>query len=504
MIIICGGLLLLPRLEGEQLWEETTLELGESLRDDVSSYVSGNSFIMKHTFIDNSGVNYTKVGDYTVRAVSPFKEYDYKVHIRDTTPPELDIGDGWKNVLSTEEEYDPEVIGIKASDLGGIAFLKYFIDGKETDKLKFSKVSRPELVIRATDGNANSTEKKVRLIVDTPPRFYGVHDQYLLRGSRAEELDPVFACDDVDGGLTAKIRTDISGVSFNNIGDYEIKYEVEDSYGLKTDAEAKLHIVSSQQRVDEHRDDCSISSNDLACAVEEGFFVSEPLSVPDRDKVIEECAPSLVNLFVERADGSTSSGSAFVYRVESDYVYLVSVYHVTSAFENGPLWITFYDGTRIRTAIRSIRLSAGNEASLFRIPVRIIPYHILVRLKEVATEEDIYDQVKEGTPLLEYCKNWRAGEEPEMAMDVNVISMQLTDIQKRYVDAGSYFTTTRRSVSGMSGTAVFDLRGVLAGICSKTMFPVSGEDPVFSDGCDLVLRVDGLDTLFDRSSELAK
>lgn len=494
---------MIPGLKGEQLWEEKTLELGGGIRDDAAYYVSGSSWVMDHTVIDTSDLNMMSVGDYTVKAVSPFNEYDYKIRVRDTVPPELDTGEGWKEVLCAGEEYDPAIIGASASDLSGITFIRYYQDGKEISSLCFDKASRPEIVIKAADASQNVTEKSVRLIVDTPPRFYGVHDQYLLLGSKAPDLDPVFACDDVDGGLTADIRRDISDVDFNNIGDYRIRYRVKDSYGLEADTYSTVHIVSSYQRVLSHRDDCRIRSDDLAFAVEEGYFTYEPFSKPDREGVIRECAPTLVNLYVDNDDGSSSSGSAFIYRVESDYIYMYSVYHVTSAIESKPVTITFYDGSSTRAAIRSTSLSAGNEAALFKIPVKTVPYHVLVRLKQVACEKDIYDHVKAGTPLMEYCKNWRRGEEPEIIKDVNVISFELSDIQRQYVDGGSYFTATRESVSGMSGTAVFDLRGVLAGICSKTIYPLESEIPKYRDGCDLLLKVDHLEELMERDGKLA-
>ncbi|MBQ7583181.1 MAG: hypothetical protein IJT24_01105, partial [Lachnospiraceae bacterium] len=458
-------------LAGEQLWVERITELGDPVRDDAGFYISGNDWVLDNTVIDISGVNNMKVGDYTVRAESPFKEYSYKIYVRDTTPPELELGSGKDTVLSTGEEYDLEILGASASDLSGMAFIRYYHDGREIDKLKFDKASRPEITVRATDGNMNMTEKTVKLVVDTPPRFYGLHDQYIMTGSSLSDLDPVFACDDVDGGITSDIKRDLSGLNLANAGDYRISYEVKDSYGLTAEAQSTVHVVSSAQTVDKHRDDCRISSSDLSYAVEEGFFKSGPFSEPDRDRVIEECRASLINLMVREADGAVSSGSAFVYSVASDYVYMVSVYHVTSELEREPVTITFYDGSSPRAPIKSIRLRAGNEAALFRVPVRSVPYHVLVRLKEVAVDEDIYDYVKAGTPLIEYSSMWRGGERPEIIKDVKVISFRLSDIQKKYVDGDSYFTVTRESESGMSGTAVFDYRGVLAGICSKTILP---------------------------------
>ncbi len=379
--------------------------------------------------------------------------------------------------------------------------IRYYYAGKEIDKLYFSNISRPEITVTATDPSMNKSIETVRLVVDSPPRFYGVHDQYVFKGSSVSDLDPVFACDEVDGGISSRITSNLSSLNLNNIGDYKIKYTVTDSYGLEARAESTVHVVTSRKRVEEHKDDCILSNGDLSYAAEEGFFSSSPFAKPDRNRVIEDCGVSLVNLFVDKED-STSSGSAFIYKVDPPYIYMVSVYHVTSELERQPVTIIFYDGTRKRVAIRSIRMSAGNEAALFRIPIKIVPYHVLVRLREVAWESDIYDRVKDGTPLIEYCKNWRGGDLSKLVKDVEVISFTLSPIQRQYVDDDSYYATTRKSVSGMSGTAVFDYRGVLAGICSKTMYPLESEEAEFRDGCDFVLMVDKLDELLARKDEL--
>ncbi|MBQ4481716.1 MAG: DUF5011 domain-containing protein [Lachnospiraceae bacterium] len=492
------------RLKGAPLWEEMTIELGDRIIRDPAYYVEGRQWTIDHTVIDVSRANNVQVGDYEVKAINPFAEYIFRIHVRDTRAPALTIGESSRTVLKVKETYGMDVIGARAYDLSGYAVIKYVYNGQEVHELCFDEAGRYEITVRASDGNANRTEKTVQLFVDTPPEFYGLHDQYVLSGSSEEDLDPVFAKDEVDGGLTAKIKTDLSEVNFNLPGDYTVHYKVSDGYGLDATAESKIHVVSSEQTVKEHENDCVLSAKDLEYAVEEGFFSYKPLKEPDRKWVMDNCDRTLVNLYTEWSDGSSNSGSAFVYRVTPEYVYFVSVYHVTSVMQDYPVWFTFYDGSSIRCMITPLRLSAGNEASLFRIAVRDIPYHTFVRLKQAAEEDNIYDTVKPGTLLLEYCKNWRAGEIEELVKDVRVISFKLSDIQKQYVDEESYFAVTRESVGGMSGTAVFDHRGVLAGICSKTMYPLEEEETKFQDGCDFLLKVDTLSELMDRTEEIDK
>lgn len=491
-------------LKGAPLWDEITIELGDRIIRDPSYYVEGRQWTIDHTVTDVSRVNNMQVGDYEVRAINPFAEYIYRIHVRDTRAPALAIGEASRTVLQTGETYGMDVIGARAYDLSGYAVIKYIYNGQEVHELHFDEAGRYEITVRATDGNANRTEKTVQLFVDTPPEFYGLHDQYLLTGSSEEELDPVFAKDGADGGLTGKIKKDLSEVDFGSPGDYTVHYEVSDRYGLKAFAESVIHVVSSEQVVEAHENDCNLSAEDLEYAVKEGFFSYQPLKNPDRKWVVDNCDRTLVNLYTEWSDGSSNSGSAFVYRVTPEYVYFVSVYHVTSVMQDYPVQFTFYDGRSVRCMITPLRLSAGNEASLFRIAVRDIPYHTFVRLRQAAKEDDIYDRLKPGDMLVEYCKNWRGGEIEELIKDVRVISFKLSDIQKQYVDEGSYFAVTRESVGGMSGTAVFDHRGVLAGICSKTMYPLEEEEEIFRDGCDFLLKVDTLSELMERTEEIDK
>ena len=491
-------------LKGNPINIEQTIELGDSVITEASYYISGKEWTIEHTGVDASGVNNMKVGDYEIKATNPFAEYTYIVHVRDTTPPELEIGESSKTVLAAGQEYSTDIIGAKAEDLSGLAFIRYLYDGHETDSFLFAEPGRYDVTVRATDANANKTEKEVELFVDTPPEFYGVHDQYVLRGSEESALEPVFAYDEVDGGLTSEIVTDASGVDFNNIGTYRLSYEAQDGYGLKSVSSCSVHIVSSAQRVKAHEDDVSLSKEELSHIVEEEYFAYEPLDSPDRKWVQENCDMTLVNLFVNREDGSTSSGSAFIYDITPEYIYMISVYHVTGFLEGERVQIMFYDGSKVYMTMHSIRLNAGNEASLIRLPISEVPYHTLVRLKQVATSDEIYDTVKAGSQLIEFCKNWRGGEVKDLIKYVQVISFTLSPIQSRYVDNNEYYTATRKSLSGMSGTAVFDYRGILAGICSKTMYPLEAEEPKYRDGCDFVLKVDGIEGLMERVSELDK
>lgn len=485
-------------LKGEPLWQDKTIELGDTVSDDAAEYIGGTPWTVEHTIVDLGGLNTGKVGDYTVRASNLFAAYEYTIHVRDTVPPQIRAGYSLDTVLAAGRDYDLSVLQAEATDKSGTVFVRYYYDGKEIEGLYFDDIGRPEIVIEATDGNANRSEKKIKLFVDTPPELYGVHEQYIRMGSDGSALDPVFATDDVDGWLTDSVKSDISDVDFRNIGDYVAAYSVTDSYGLTTTAKTTVHVISSEDRVRKHLNDYRMSEEQMEETVEAGFFTYEPLKSPDRKWVTDNCGMTLVNLYRDEAD-YVSSGSGFIYDITPEYVYVVSVYHVTSAFDQKPTRITFFDGTYTPVVFKSIRLNAGNEASLFRIPVSDVPYHTLVRLRQVAYDEDIYDDIHVGTPLIEYCKNWRAGAREDLIKYVNVISFGLSDIQKRYVDDDEYFAVTRASESGMSGTAIFDERGILSGICSKTMMPLDTEEPRFRDGCDFLLMVDGLPELLERA-----
>nr|MCR5748520.1 DUF5011 domain-containing protein [Lachnospiraceae bacterium] len=481
-------------LKGAQLWREMTIELGETLSTDPADYLIAYDCILRHSAVDLSGFKSLKAGDYTVKAGNLFGAFEYTVHVRDTIAPEILIDYTLDTVLESGKEYDLDVLGVKAMDLSGKTFIHYYYNDQEIDSLYFDDIGRPEIVVEASDINANRTKKSIRLFVDTPPRLYGVHEQYVLKGSGKDALDPVFARDDADGLLISDIEEDISEIDFNSTGDYVIGYKVRDSYGLEGTAKTTVHVVSSPETVKKHYNDVSLSKEDLEELVDYGYFTYEPKETADSKWVVDTCAPTLVNLYWEDEE-TTSSGSGFIFDITPEYVYVVSVYHVTSFFDGKPTKITFYDGSNVTVTFKSIRLGAGNEASLIRIPVSEIPYHTMIRLKEVAYDQNIYDDIKVGTDLIEYCKNWRAGLKPEIIKYVKVISFTLSDIQKKYVDDDEYFAVTRASENGMSGTAIFDERGWLSGICSKTMLPFDEEETRFRNGCDFLLMVDKLPEL---------
>ena len=488
-------------LDGEPLWKETTIELGDTMSADPAYYIGGPELTLEHSWVDLSGLNNMKVGDYTVRAGNIFAVFEYTVHVRDTVPPGIMNTYTLDTVLEAGREYDLDILGVTASDLSGRTFLRFYYNDREIHSLCFEEMGRPEIVVEASDINANRSRKEIRLFVDTPPVIYGVHEQYILRGSDGGELDPVFARDDVDGDLADGIEADISGVDFNNIGDYVIAYKVTDSYGLEASAKTTVHVISSAERVKKHYNDHRLTEEELSELIEQDYFTYEPAEENDREAVTALCAPALINLYRSDEDG-IGSGSGFIFDITPEYLYIVSVYHVTSYFDGSPTLITFYDGSQITTTFKSIRLNAGNEASLFRIPVSAVPYHTLIRLREVAYDENIYDSIKVGTELIEYSKNWRAGLKPDIIKYVKVISFTLSEIQQKYVDDDEYFAVTRASENGMSGTAIFDERGVLAGICSKTMLPYEDEIRKFRDGCDFILMVDKLPELMERAGEL--
>ncbi len=492
------------RYRGEQICFEQTVELGSVVSAEPSLYVDGPAWTMDRTTVAVSDVNLTRPGDYAMHISNPFRSFVCMVHVKDTIPPDLEIADTAKTVLAAGREYDLSVIGADANDLSGMAFVSYSYDGKAIDSLYFPDPGTYSVTVTATDGSANRTTRQADLFVDRPPIFFGLHDQYVVKGSSASDLDPVFAYDDVDGGLTFDIKSDTSRVDFDKVGVYPVSYAVQDGYGISSNAVATIHVVATSWQADAHAYNTPLSRVELARIIEEDYFDYQPLTEEDKSWVVDNLDVTLVNILREDEEGNVSSGSAFIFDITEDYIYLVSVYHVTGFLEGEDVRITFYDGSRIDTVMHSLRLSAGNEASLFRIPVKDVSYHTLVRLRKAYRDPDIYRKLKKGSHLLEYCKNWRGGELPEIIKDVDLIAYDLSGIQKIYVDDDSYYAVTRRSVGGMSGTAVYDLTGRLAGICSKTIYPLANEEARYRDGCDLVLMTDDLDMLMERTDELTK
>ena len=123
----------------------------------------------------------------------------------------------------------------------------------------------------------------------------------------------------------------------------------------------------------------------------------------------------------------------------------------------------FFDGTVVRQNIDYVSSQQKNELSIFRIPAGDVPVDTLLKLKQIYVDPDIYSRLSEGDEVVAFAKHW-TGTDKDLIRRMKV--KRLTSSISEFGLVDSLLETTSGVVSGMSGTAVIDLRGNLVGLAS--------------------------------------
>ena len=134
----------------------------------------------------------------------------------------------------------------KVVDINATAKDNY--DGDLTDKIKF-KIINDEIYLNVSDSSKNATKIKssIDYIDDEKPivTINGQEVMYIKVGSNYEEAGAT-ASDSCDGDISENIK--ISGkVDTSKIGEYKIKYEVQDEYGNTVTKIRKVVVVSQDE-----------------------------------------------------------------------------------------------------------------------------------------------------------------------------------------------------------------------------------------------------------------
>ncbi len=501
-IVLTGSLLLRALVyynyeRPQKLWSLKVLELGERPSSRLEDYVRLGERDLNEYEVDVSAVDHMHVGTYTalVNKAGTGKSIIYTYEVRDTTAPELTVAQKTP-VLLPGETYETDVLGVEATDLSGDALVRYFVKEEEVTEFCFEDPMETKLRITAEDASGNLTEKTIPLIIDSPPQLFGVGDMYIVQGSDSSALNPAFASDREDGDLSCYVEIDDSDVDYANRGTYVVTYRVEDAYGVEDLRDCMVYVTTPGE-VAQHRMDNPLDESEFRYLVNNGYFQYRPMKKMGRSELLELVEPTLVDLCMEYSH-EILFGSGFVYKITSDTVYFLSVEHVTEAYEESGADLIFYDGERIHISMDTVRMSEENEIVLFQVPTKKIPYHTLVNLKTVAWKKDIYDELPVGSRLYAYAKNWAGGNKEDVVKTVAITDYDLCEMWSRFRSNDAYFMTTGGPYGGMSGTAVFDERGYLAGVCSSILASHYHEDGTYHSDSAGMLYVDGLEELYSR------
>lgn len=188
-----------------------------------------------------SKVDPSKVGEYQLKATYEGKEYQTKVIIQDTTPPELQLKDVTIYLGETIKGKETFIKSVK--DASGV------ITTSMQTKIDYKKIGKQEIVIEAIDGFNNKITKKAILTIKKDaegPVFSGLTNLTVKKyASNIDYLKGVKAVDAKDG--TRDFDFDASKVNPSVAGTYYATYTAVDNTGNKTTKKRKVTVLHNAE-----------------------------------------------------------------------------------------------------------------------------------------------------------------------------------------------------------------------------------------------------------------
>lgn len=436
------------------------VELGDRVPSAPSDYLFGCGFTLKYAEINTAEVNAAEVGAYNVYAKFLFYHYTIGVEVRDTTAPVIELPEG-TIYAATDKVYEPADLVSDIYDLSGEVHSTVTFNGNVYDSISFSETGDYTAVIESTDVWGNVGSQTITFTVDDPPMIIGAFDRHIAVGSNFDLTAHVVAADSTDGILTDQMRIDTGGFDPKTAGDYRVTYTVSDNYGLETSSAVTLSVVERRQ-LSEFNDEITLTGPELDLLCELQYFSYAPLEEENYDEAVKLLEPTLINLKRVWSDGSWGAGSGAIYKITPQYIYLISVAHVTKEI-GADCRIMFFDGQVLSGSFHYVTSEEKNEMVMFAINTTDIPADTLLAIRELYVDSEIYSKIGVGDKVVAYAKHWNGTEKDLIKpMQIKVMTSSISNFN--FVN--SLLETSQNVTNGMSGTAVIDYKGNLVGLAS--------------------------------------
>ncbi len=415
---------------------------------------------------------------------------DFSINVKDTLPPDIVAYTGEDApYFATGRMYSVEELVENVSDNSEF-FSTAFLDGEETlARISFDDIGKHTFTVYAVDEAGNEVTRNLSAKFDDAPVFVGVRDRKVEVGNDFDISKNIVAIDNTDGNVSSGIEVDDGGFDCNKAGVYSVKYIAHDSHGLETEVVSKVTVGS----IDDSGFYLSEEECELLC--DYSFFDYDLLDDYDYEATVKLVEPTLVNMIYRFGYNGYNAGSGFIYKINSDYTYIVSCSHVMAGMDD-QIEVMFCDEDTTKIYIDAPefeQLSPENEVCMFRFPTSQIPAEALIGLKEIYCDEDVYGFLATGEELIAYSGHWM-NDEPL------VRKLYIRDLDSKFLDDAVNCVRTSHNVeSGMSGTAVVDECGRLVGIVEGyTTYWDFDIEAYANDGYQL--RIDGIEDLYERVS----
>ncbi len=416
---------------------------------------------------------------------------DFSIDARDTMPPQVTLFDEAEQpYFATNRKYRPEDFIKDIDDASGFWSTAFIIDEEPSAYIEFEDMGDHEITFYAVDESGNETRLELTAPFDEPPIFVAVRNKDIKAGSDYDLLYHIIAVDNTDGDVSDTIVVDDGGFDTAVRGTYNVKYTAVDSHGLETE------IVSELTVGNDYAGYFYLTDEEIDLLCEYNFFEYDLLEEEDYTQVLDLIEPAQVNMIYRFSDARHSgytAGSGFIYRIEEDYTYIVSCTHVYEEFE-GTVEVMFCDEIGSTIEIPKphfLQMSPENEVAMIRIPTEDIPADVLVEIKEINADEDVYSSLRKGQTVVAYSGHF-LNDEPRIG------KMAIQSLDEYFMnDAVNCVKTTHDVQRGMSGGSVCDLYGRLIGVVEGYM-SLWNYDTGDYDNSDFLLRIVGLEDLYNR------
>lgn len=486
---LCLALILFlksPLFQVELSTKETHLEIGNTLEEDPSFYLSGKDWCVSLSYVDTSSVKKTKVGRYPIYIYHGFYKYTCYVNVTDTLPPVVTC-DVKNKTISPGETVSIHNLGLNIEDhseIESIAFTKisssHFytglseeetVDMKEAyrkgidmfaEEFQFSYGGVYTLTIQVTDEFHNSSEITLNLTVEQPPVIEAPNHIYVASKQKVDFSQYIEAWDFIDEDFDeTSIDIDTSELNMSKAGEYKVYYTATDSYGLSLTAYSIVHVNSQedlQELINTHvinvRDDVIIGAFNL---YDSGYYENESLAY-----IQEIMLPTIVHIENDKLD---TFGSGFIIEINDEFVTIATNEHVVNS--DLIVDITFFDAHVCTGSV--VASNAREDIAFIRIPIEdaestsSLTSDYVKNLRTVHIDKAYWDSLANDSNIA-FCYNcidmngnvWRSAEG-------TILEKVATRDWNEYQNVSETIISTD-PVAGSSGSALYDENGRLIGM----------------------------------------
>lgn len=205
-------------------------------------------------------------------------------------------------------------------------------------------------------------------------------------------------------------------------------------------------------------------------------FSYELLKKTDWDELDRITEPTNVSFAAE-----SWTGSAFIYKIEEDYIYLGTAGHCAPSYfgiNSCDATFYFFDRKPVKVKLDTYEIggqywTTEGDYAMFRIPTSSLYISTLRHIKQVCYSKEAVDAVKRGDTIYSgniWCQN--RSEDFDRKIPVLGPGDKLYDWFRTYsnyrkvMDCGEYFWSSVPLMRGQSGSAIFDRYGNVVGTCS--------------------------------------